>query len=74
MSLISRSFNRNRASLLATTMFATTALAGLGGIVGSVVLSPGVALAQACTPDAASNPLATTPIATTPVTETCVGN
>jgi fibronectin-binding autotransporter adhesin len=31
-------------------MFATTALAGLGGVVGTVVLSPGAALAAECTP------------------------
>ena len=49
MSLISRSFTRSRASLLATSMFATTALAGLGGVVGAIVLTPGAALAQCTT-------------------------
>src|SRR6202453_5173253 len=39
---------RGRASLLATSMFATTALVGLGG---AVVLTPGAALAApVCTP------------------------
>src|ERR1700733_9003606 len=53
MSRMNGSLARGRASLLAGSMFATTALAGLGGLVGSVVLSPGSALAIViCLPDA----------------------
>ena len=63
-------FARGRASLLATSMFATTALAGLGGMVGTVVLSPGVALAAECTPapDAGTGGALTT---TTNLVEDC---
>ncbi|HEY3889110.1 MAG TPA: hypothetical protein VGL73_11095, partial [Caulobacteraceae bacterium] len=70
MSLISRSFNRSRASLLATSMFATTALAGFGGVVGAIVLTPGAALAQCTTAPGA--PPATAAVG--PATETCVGS
>jgi len=45
-----KALSRSRASLLAGSMFATTALAGLGGIVGAIVLMPGAVLAQTCTP------------------------
>src|SRR5580692_3171604 len=70
MSLNNRKFSYRRASLLATSMFASTALAGLGGVVGSVVLTPGVALAQCTTAPGA--PPATAPVG--PTTETCVGS
>ena len=46
-----RAFARGRASLLATSMLATAVLASLGGAIGAVALSPGVALANgSCTP------------------------
>src|SRR5580698_3534143 len=63
-------FTRGRASLLAGSMFATSALAGLGGLVGAVVLTPGAALAQ-CTPTPGAPP-ATVNVG--PATETCVGS
>src|SRR5580693_8897848 len=70
MSLNNRKFSYRRASLLATSMFASTALAGLGGVVGSVVLTPGVALAQCTTAPGA--PPATVGVG--PTTENCVGS
>ena len=58
-------------SLLAGSLFATTALAGLGGIVGSIILTPGAAFAQTCTPDTNGTSLAPAPVG--PATEVCVG-
>jgi len=45
---MNRTFARGRASLLATSMFATSVMVGAGALVGSVVLTPGVAVAGTC--------------------------
>src|ERR1700684_1472186 len=73
MSRMNRTFARGRASLLAGSMFATTALAGLGGLVGTVILSPGAALAAECTPDAPgqTGPGSATVVATANAVEDC---
>src|SRR5579871_4777259 len=49
MSRTDRMPGRSRASLLATSMFATAAVAGLGAL-GAATLAPGVALAVECSP------------------------
>jgi outer membrane autotransporter protein len=46
MSDTSRALARGRGSLLATSMLATSVLAGVGGLVGGVLLAPGVVVAQ----------------------------
>ncbi|HLI67110.1 MAG TPA: hypothetical protein VKU90_12160, partial [Caulobacteraceae bacterium] len=63
---------RGRASLLATSMFATSLLAGAGGLMGATV-APGVAVAGVCTPppSAGEGPGGFPPTPNT--TETCVG-
>jgi len=75
MSISMSALSRGRASLLAGSMFATTALAGLGGIVGAIALTPGAALAQTCTPDTNGTSLIPNvlPSPATGSTETCVG-
>src|ERR1019366_2180095 len=61
-------FARGRASLVATSMFATTALAGLGG---AVVLAPGAALAAVCTPAPDANTAGGLQVTVNPL-ETCL--
>jgi hypothetical protein len=73
MFISKNAFTRTRTSLLATSMFATTALAGFGGVVGSVVLTPGAAFAQTCTPDPQNAPPASASVGNG-ATEICVGN
>jgi hypothetical protein len=73
MSNMKRAVARGRASLLASSMFATTALAGLGGMVGAVALTPGAAFAQTCTPVPTQGP-STAPAAIGPATQFCTGN
>src|SRR5579872_5660918 len=43
-----KSTKRGRASLLATSMFATSLLAGAGGLMGAATVAPGVAVAGVC--------------------------
>src|ERR1019366_5840338 len=61
-------FARGRASLLATSMFATTALIGLGG---AVVLAPGAALAAVCAPAPDANTAGGLQVTVNPL-ETCL--
>ncbi|HLI65244.1 MAG TPA: hypothetical protein VKU90_02675, partial [Caulobacteraceae bacterium] len=56
MSGTNRTFTRGRASLLATSMFATSLLAGAGGLMGAATFAPGVALAGVCNTTAAGLP------------------
>src|ERR1035441_7640028 len=73
MSLMNRTFSRSRASLLASSMFATAGVAGLGGMVGAVALTPGAAFAQTCAPVPPQGP-STAPAAIGPATQFCTGN
>ncbi len=73
MSRMNRTFARGRISLLATSMFATSVMVG-GGLVGSVILAPGVAVAGTCSPDAAGRgPMRLRPTPLANPTERCGG-
>src|SRR5579872_508846 len=53
-----KSTKRGRASLLATSMFATSLLAGAGGLMGAATVAPGVAVAGVCNTSAGGLPAA----------------
>ena len=71
MSRTNRTLVRSRASLLATSMFATSMLAGAGGLMAAVV-APGVAVAGVCSPAPTADETGGLTLTANP-TESCVG-
>ena len=74
MTVVTRRLGRGRAPLLATSMLATSVLAGFGGLASGVLLAPGAAAAQTCTDPATvtpGDPPTTTSIPGSPVTVDC---